>query len=412
MILLGYVFFVITQSLGLLLPNVLFDLNISTSYQAHYLAAFLGWIGTVILGAQLQFFRAIAGVRRYGPRYLRHGYSWSLAGGVTLLVIGSLLVSSILVYIGLMLYGVGISIHSYWIIPLQRSRLFRFPLNYLLAAHLFLLLAFGMIVTQALESPFFLVRNFEVIHVFGIGWISLSMQGAMIRALPMFVGEVIDRGYRRYLLVHFWASLTGSSVLIAGFLTKLPVLMAIGSVVWFGAWLWVIGLLVSSILLSNKELQYRITLEFVIPGMLFLFLGLVFGYISYYKLTFLPRGLHIHSSLLAGLSLVMLGFVHRITSFQAYTILFVGKDDRQLRLDDFLKVERVKYALPIFWVAPAIVLVGFYFNQYSVIALGGILNLFGSLLFGWILYANFRTYLKFRKSAIPYWLKKAEAPVE
>ena len=87
-IIFGLVFFVITQIFGILLSGIV-STELSFIRQSHFYLAYLGWIGFVILGAQLQFFRAITGLRRYEPTILRYVFLGSLLSGICLLVYGN-----------------------------------------------------------------------------------------------------------------------------------------------------------------------------------------------------------------------------------------------------------------------------------------------------------------------------------
>ncbi len=409
----GFTIFFLLQVFGIFISLLPGELGEAMAI-AHYFLAFFGWIGLVILGAQLQFYRALTGLRRYGPSPLRFAYLASLLTGLSIIVLAPF-TSDTLFVVGLGIYGIGVLIHLGWLVRLRTSPLFKFPLDYYLSAEIFHVagIVFFMLYYAGVNTPFEL-SMFTITHVLTIGWISLTLQGALIRALPMFLGQVINRKLRPYLSHTHWFSVLSSLALVTGFLTDSALLYSVGGSLWLISWIWALFILITSIKPNPpRELIHAPTIAFFLPGLFWLGLAAIIGMITVSGVTwgFEIEPVHIHLALLAGLSLIMLGAIHRITAFQIYTLLYTGRrQETSVTEATLLEEPLVKYIVPFINVSPLIVVAGFLVEKATIIVAGGVLNLLSTLALSVIVYSNTLHYLKHRKEALPYYLKKGEQP--
>jgi len=408
-LILGFLSFILVQVLGLVITGIL-DLDISLVTQAHFFLAYFGWIGLTILGAQLQFFRAITGLRKYGPNYLRYLYHFFLISGLFLIVQGSFVRDDNTVSLGFLLYLFGVLIHTYWIVKQSGSKYFKFPLDYFFVSNLFLIISVFLLLLSHQVGEYYFVSFSSIRHILSVGWISLTLQGAMVRILPMFVGKSIDRGSRIYLKHHFIYSSVTSTLFILAFISKIKLIIIITAVLWAISWIWTFVILKRSIIKDN--LEYKQTLLLFIPGIIWSIVGVFLGgYILfqgnfYYKTNL--RALHIHITLLLGLTLIMLGAFHRITTFQIYTLLYTGKRNTSITLRHLLRLKLFTISALLINISVIIMVAGFLDNNFNRVGLGGIMIMISTLIYSLIIIANVGHYFMNKKSAIPFWLKPSE----
>ncbi len=409
----GFTTFFVLQAFGVFIPFLPGELGEAMA-TTHYFLVFFGWIGLVILGAQLQFYRALTGLRRYGPTPLRIAYLASLVAGLLTLALAPF-TSDTLFLVGLGIYSIGVLIHMGWLIKLRTSPLFKFPLDYYLSAELFHVAGIILFILyySRIKTPLELTM-FTITHVLTIGWISLTLQGALIRALPMFLGQVINRRLRPYLAPTHWFSVFSSLVLVLGFLTDSALFYSIGGSLWLASWVWTLFILITSIKpRPPRKLIHAPTIAFFLPGLFWMALASLLGMATVSGITwnFDIEPVHIHLALLAGLSLIMLGAIHRITAFQIYTLLYTGRrKETAVTESTLLEEPMVKYIVPFINISPLIVVAGFLAENATLIATGGVLNILSTLALSVVIYSNMFHYVKHRKEALPYYLKSGEQP--
>ncbi len=400
--------------LALQLYGILFGMGlITTFYPIHLHLAFFGWIAFLILGAELQFFRAILAVRKFEPEWLRWVYLLMVYLSLFLTILSGWI--NLLSEAFLLLLFVTI-VHSYWLVRYSRSRFFKFPLQFYLAGQGFFIL--GLILytnyVPGLNLSFHDLPRWQVIHIFAVGWISLVLQGAVTRILPMFLNRAIDRSYRPKIDQHFWFSFISSSIFLLGTILKSLLLFSIGGALWFGNWILVIYFMVQSLRTTNrgKEISYPITGIFFLWGFVWLAIGATLGVLSALGdfgilKNFSFRTFHIHISLLLGLSFIMIGAYHRISAFQVYTILFSGKRD-ETSLRDILHEKLMVLVFASSALGALIVAFGFYKSDLNIVAYGGMLHFFGTLLFCSQIIWLLKLYLFQKRKAVPFYLKSTE----
>lgn len=408
-IIFGFASFILVQILGLVITGI-FDLDVSLVLQAHFFLAYFGWIGLTILGAQLQFFRAITGLRKYSPIYLRYLYHVFLITGLFLIVQGSFFRNNTYIALGFLLYLFGVLVHTYWIVKQSGSKYFKFPLDYLFVSNLFLILSIILLFLRFQADHYYITNLSAIRHIMSVGWISLTLQGAMVRILPMFVGKNIDRGSKIYLKHHFVYSSLTSTLFILGFISKIDSIIIITGILWSISWIWTFIILKRSILRGN--LEYKQTLLFFIPGIIWSIIGAILGgYVqiqgNFYGNTNL-RALHIHVALLLGLTLIMLGALHRISTFQIYTLLYTGKRNTSITLKQMLKLKWLTVSAIFFNISVGYMVYGFLENDYDHVGTGGVFILFSTLIYSYIIFSNVAHYAKNKNQAIPFWLKPSE----
>ena len=174
-LLFGFISFIFVQLFGLIVTNTI-DSEAILPLQAHFYLAYFGWIGLTILGAQLQFFKAITGLRRYTPYYLRYLYHAFLLSGLFLLVYGSYYRENEYVTIGFVFYLVGVFIHTFWIVKQSGSKYFKFPLDYMFVSNLYLIAALIILFLSNSSKDYYIVSLSVVRHILSIGWISLTLK--------------------------------------------------------------------------------------------------------------------------------------------------------------------------------------------------------------------------------------------
>ena len=409
----GFVVFLVVQLFGLAIVGV-FNVDWHFITQSHFFLAFLGWLGLVVMGAQLQFYRAITGVRKFEPEYLRWAFLGSVLIGLILMVYGDSFDSRFILILGFVFYGIGVGIHLYWTVSRVQSKYFKFPLDYFLASQIYFVIGLSALFWKLISSDRVLVSDILGIrHIFLFGWISLTLQGALIRIMPMFLGKNIDRPSRKYLPLHFWFSSISSGLFIIAFISDNINLIRPFSTFWLISWIWTFVILAKSIKFSN--LEYKETLLFFVPGMIYLSAGALIGFYMVEQTGAIDRGirdLHIHLSLVAGLSLIMLGAIHRITAFQLYTILYTGKRDSNVSLKDFLYLKYVRFVAIILNIGVIYFSFEMYKQNYTQLKYAGMTVVLGTLLYSGMIVLNCFKYFKEKKNAIPFWLKSTEAKSE
>ncbi len=409
--LLAFVSFHLVLLAGLVITGIL-PVVYSFATQVHYLLMVFGWIGGLIMGAQLQFFRAITGIRKYGPPWMRSLYLASYILGLSSVVLGTAKKIEILYFAGLFLLLLMVSIHSYWLFKQVGNRLFKFPLEYFVSSHLFLLVTMVVLsIEQLMANQIRLIHQVEITHVLVVGWISLSLQGAIIRVLPMFLGTAIDRQSRKKLDIHFVLALASSVAFAIVFTFDFPLLVHnLVATAFLGVWVWTIVILVRSIYPRRAQLTHTFTLQYMFTGFFFLFVGslggLIIPFVDPMQVVALRR-LHIHYSLLFGLSIIMLGALHRISTFQIYSILYTGRRG-DTTLDDLFFERRIRLALPLLLLPAIPITIGILNADFIFWGIGGSLLFVGLLLYDSIILSNLIRYRRDRSEAIPFDLKPSE----
>ncbi len=382
--------------------------------QAHFYLAYFGWIGLTILGAQLQFFKAITGLRKYTPQYLRYLYHIFLLFGLFLLVYASYYRKNEYVTFGFLFYLVGVLIHTYWVVKQSGSKYFKFPLDYMFISNLYLIIALTIFFLSSSANEYYIVNLNILRHILSIGWISLTLQGALIRILPMFVGKSIDRKSRSNLKYHFVYASFSSTFFILAFISENDFFIVITGILWFASWVWTLLILKRSIVRNN--LQYKQTLFFFVPGMIWFLIGVILGFYfsvqDRFNFDVNLRALHIHLSLLLGISLIMLGALHRITTFQIYTLLYTGKRNTSITLRHLLRLNRLAISAVLYNISIVYMAYGFVDNNFDHVGKGGILIVISTGMYSTIIIQNIYHYLVHKKSAIPFWLKSTENTVD
>ncbi len=408
---LGFAFFLITQLYGI--ANARLIVLPGNTIAIHYYLAFFGWIGFLIMGAQLQFFRAMASVRKYEPTFLRFLFLFTLLIGIGILIMVESLELRFYSFIGLLVYFLGVIIHFYWLYHYQPKKYFKLPLDHFFVAQAFFLSGVIILLLKSLEiRPFVFVERNIVTHIFVFGWITITLEGALIRILPMFVGKRIAPSQKKRLNYHLSFRILSSLLVILSFSSTFQFLTAITSLIWFGIWLWTLYILAKSILTTKGTLQHYVSLLFFLPGLFWFTFGMVVGIflviipnISFYLVI---RRLHIHFSLLAGLSLIMLGAYHRINAFQTFTLLYTGKTTDRTELI-LLREKRMSFTAIGLNLGVLVVLIGFIIDDFTLVGFGGLITFIFTLVFGTSIGQNILEYLKNKKDALPYYLKPSEA---
>jgi hypothetical protein len=391
------------------------SLGVSFSTITHYYLAFYGWIGLLIFGAQLQFFKAIGGLRKYEPEWLRSLFHIFIIISLLSIVTGISTRNFGLYMFGLLVYALVSLIVLFWLNKGYKSPLFKFPLDYFFLAHLFFIFGHLYLLIDVISSQSIPIDNKTVItHIFAAGWISLTLQGALVRIMPMFVGKTIDRELKTSLKAHLTTSVVGSLILTAGFVFSGSISMVfhwIGGILWSIAWVWTLIILFKSVLSKSRQIENKFTLSFFIPGLIFWIIGLTIGlllpFINDPDVFQLLRRIHIHYTLLFGLMMIMLGAFHRITSFQIYTILYTGRRG-EITLASFHH-EKVMIGIAIYLVTQVLLYTyGFVINDLIIVGISGSFILLGIAVYTFIILSNYLRYFKDKKNAIPFHLKPSE----
>ncbi|RMG28569.1 MAG: hypothetical protein D6732_18665 [Methanobacteriota archaeon] len=400
--------------LALQLYGILFGLGLITSfYPIHFHLAIFGWITFLILGAELQFFRAILAIRKFEPEVFRWIFLISVYLSVFLTILSG--------WINLLAWAYGFLliatvVHTFWLGKYSRSRFFKFPLQFYLAGQVFFILGLLLYAqfVPGLQFEFHNLARWQVMHIFAVGWISLVLQGAVTRILPMFLNRAIDRSYRPRIDKHFWFSLSSSTLFISGIIMESFPLLVIGGSLWYINWILVVYFMVRSLVTTNrgKNLSYPVTGIFFLWGFIWLAIGSTLGTLSALEdFGFMSdlsiRDFHIHTSLLLGLSFIMMGAYHRISAFQVYTILFSGKRG-ETSLHSMLHEKLLFVVFVLSAMGGVIAAIGFYLSDFHVVAYGGILHLLGTLLlFGQVVWV-LKLYVSQKGNAVPFYLKSTE----
>ncbi len=407
--------------LALQIYGILFGFSIiggSAFFPTHYLLAFFGWIGLLILGAELQFFRAILAIRKYEPEWLRRIFLLSVF--LFVLCLSLVGINSQFALLALILFFAILVIHSYWMGYHARSKLFKFPLQFFLAGNVFLWIGYLLYFLYFNDiDTYFIEARMEITHVLAIGWISLVLQGATIRILPMFLNRAIDRDYRTQIDMHFLFALISTVAFLFGLVVDISLLTIVGGLFWVINWIIVFYAMVKSIKTTNrkKPIEHKITGMFFGWGFIWLVFGAILGFIlidpnirTAFGISASPynfRDFHIHGSFLLGLTFIMIGALHRISAFQVYTILFSGKRDT-LSLSEILHERYMVFVLFILAIGALVAANGFLTAEFQIIAVGGtvfFLGTFGfAILYFWIL----MLYVKNKDNAIPFYAKTGE----
>ncbi|MDH5402230.1 MAG: hypothetical protein OEZ01_13475 [Candidatus Heimdallarchaeota archaeon] len=417
-IIIGFICYLMTQYIGMLLTGIIHPAIIIYP-KIHQYIAILGWIGITIMGAQLQFHRAVTGLRRYKPNYFRLVFILGLFGGVTSILLSSMYNSSTLFLMGFVFYTVSVTIQFYWIFSLRKSKHYKFPLDYFFYSQIFLIIyllwaLFGIAKSYTSsdgELPYhLLIHSLPDNHVLTFGWISLTLQGAIIRILPMFVNKHINRE-SRYLLDHHLKFTVFSSIIFSsGYWLNYAAITIIGGLLWSISWIIVFHILIKSLVNTGKSTENKLTLLYFIPGLLWMTIGVFLGWYMWifdlhqrYLLL-----IHIHLTLFAGLSLLMLGAIHRINAFQIYTLIYTGNRKEGVSLEYFLQKKKFFITGIGLNISPLIMISGFIVTDYNIVGIGGIMNFVFSIIFASGLVTNMVHYLKNKSNAIPFWLKANE----
>lgn len=274
----------------------------------HYYLVFFVGIGFLILGSTLQFYKAITAQKTYPTSQLKYSFILFLLVGTSILLIGALAQYAPLLKIGAVLYLIAVCIHFYWIASLHGHKYFKFPLNYYYYAQIFQIIGIILLL--------FDISDKVVTHFFTLGWITLTLQGALIRIVPMFMGKTIDRQLKPLLSKHLIVSIFSSSILLSGISFNFVPGYIIGGMLYLLSWLWVIYLLVKSIANPFRKTLHKSELVYFIPGIFWL----LFGTFQYNI-----KSVHVHMTLFAGLFMIMIGAAHRILVFQAHSMAFTGR---------------------------------------------------------------------------------------
>ncbi len=377
---------------------------------AHYMLVFFGWIGLVVLGSELQFYRAISGIRKFEKELHRKLFVISLFLGVILVTIGPF-ISYPLILTGLIFYFVGILLHFRWLIIIRLRKLYKFPLNYFLSAQIFHLTGVLFLFFYFLGVKAFSFRS--ITHIFTIGWISLVLQGALIRALPMFIGFGIHPKFKPYLNIHHLFSVLSSILLLSGFFLEDMLFYSIGGILWILSWVFVLIVLAASFKpRPGRKFIHGVTLGFMLPGLFWSAIGAILGMMSISGISFdfEVKPVHVHLTLVAGISLLMLGALHRITTFQIFTLLYTGKrKDVEVTESSLLNDELIKKFIVFLNSSTLLLVWGFISSESWIILSGGALIFLSSLGIGWVIIKNLLLYLKEKDKALPFYLKKGEA---
>ncbi len=411
-LMMGITLFLLTQLFGVFTSGFL-QINLYNPLQGHFLLAFLGWIAFMILGAQLQFFRAITGLRKYEPETFRWIFLISLPLGLFLLILGTSVASKPVLISGFLVYSIALIIHSYWLLKQWRDPKHKFPLNYFIAAQAFFLLGFIQLFYLSITGYSSTIAPISSsIHIFGIGWITLTLQGALIRVLPMFLGHNIDRKLRTGLNYHFYTSVMASFFFIVTYYIPSGIIKSslhgLGGILWEIAWIWALLILFKSIFGSKKPIDHKETLLYTGMGLIWFLigsnLGLILAFFPGNKMIYL---LHIHVTLLLGLSLIILGAFHRIHIFQIYTFLFTGRRN-VISMDAMFHRKIAIFCGILFNINPIFIIYGFAVDNFWLVGLFGTINIVITLVYLSIPTQNLILYFKERKNAIPFYLKPTE----
>lgn len=405
--------FHLTLVLGLVFIGFL-ELPFRVFLQSHYFFAFFGWIGFLIFGSQLQFYKAITGNRKYTPEWARWVYLISLGVGQVLIFVGISLRSFPVVLTGELSYFLGVIIHLIWLTQGLQSNLFKFPLNYFYVAHLFFTVTFLFMMTESLQNgDYRLVSKTVYTHILGVGWISMTLQGAMIRIFPMFLGKTIDRESRKYLWLHFWfTTIVAISLSIAFVWTNIVPdwYHALTGTAWLLGWVWTLSILIRSVANRKRDTLHKFSLLFMGSGIILFLIGSLLGltlpFTSDWYLQL--RRLHIHYTLLFGLSILMLGALHRILIFQIYTVLYTGRREQAPSMESLFQGKKM-YVVGIWSLLQLVGFTwGFLATNYSVVAISAVAFVLGLVLYDSILVPVIIRYWRERKDAIPIDKKPTE----
>jgi len=411
----GLFWFLIVQLLGIFYTGAFYTPPTNIA-QMHFSSVFLGWIGFVVLGAEMQMSRAFTALRRFDPEYLRWIFLLSLNIGLGLVVIGSYQRSQTYVISGLILYLLGALIQLWWLTRQRFSKHFKFPLGYhILSQYFFITGLFVLIFNSFIGFHGLIQQRANAAILFTVGWIFLVLSGTMIRILPMFIGKVIDREVRQSLSKHLIFSFLSAIILSIGLLLYttfflITAILWIGILLWLTSWIWTLVILFRSLYYSKRKSINRVTLLYFVPGILSLTIGLIFGIVMPFNIgdAVVNRRLHIHLTLLAGLSMIILGAIHRVTSFQIHTILYSGKKEEGPGISRFLK-NRYFAIIAIFLIISQIILVTSIVMQSTwLFGLGGLLHLAFATMFVLLILSNYFIYLREVKEAIPFDKKASE----
>ncbi len=391
--------FPIIGLIGLLIA--VFNLELE---ELHYSIVFFIAIAYLIMGSQLQFFKSHTGIRTFKPDWLRKVWFPLLLVGSILFVMSSLILSFYLLIIGFTLYMTAVLIHFYWISNLRFHHYARFPLNYFYVSSIFFIIGlFLQLYIQLGELGYFHVNipHDFVTHVFALGWILLSLMGALLRVLPMFIGKALDSKSKLLLNRHYILSVVSVIILLSGFAFDFVPGYAIGGSLVFVAWIWALWMLFRGIKSDKRKIINVSSAIYIIPGLFWITLGLIFGMAN------INRILHIHITLFAGLMLIMLGVGHRVTVFQVYTLLYTGKR-QQVRESEMIYDNINKYAAIFFNIGIIVTLTGFIFGYTSSFIVGGSILIVAFLIYFWIIVKNHIRFIREKDQAIPFHLKKSE----
>lgn len=354
----------------------------------HYQIAIQLVVGLLIIGSELQFFKALTGLRKYQPEFLRYIY-------LLLLIVSTLLVfiSSFLAWISFLLL---ILVQFYWISKAMMSKYFKFPLNYFYVAQIYHIIAILLIIINEFMD---VVSEHAITHILTIGWLGMVLQGALIRILPLFLGKSLNAQAKAQLKLHFYLSIIATMVLLSGFVLDFVLGYIVGGSIYMLTWGWTLIILAKN-LRGGKKVIYPETLLFFLPGIGYFLFGMLAGMLS------LPKSIHLHLSFL-GLLLIIIGAAHRIIIFQIYTLIYTGR--RTDRKESSLMYRKVHLYSGIFSnIAVVALLLAFYTDMASLYLAGGVMAFVGLMLFYSIIIRNLWMYLNMKADAIPFHLTPSE----
>lgn len=411
-IMIGLVGYLLTLLFGIRLSGIIYFAGKNLS-QVHYTLAYFVWIAPVILGSQLQFNRALTGLRKFQNEYLRRAYLFFLILGIIIIITGTLLNLITMTLLGFIFYSLTILIHFYWLLEVRRTKQNIFPLNYFFQSNIFLLIAFMILITDLSNSQSSRFQDvYGLTHLLSIGWINLSLQGAILRILPMFVGRSLKQRIKSKLGKHNQFSLISASVAsLSYYLIEYSeffnILYLISIFLVALSWIWIVYALIY-LLRSSKPFINKVTLIYFIPGMIFSVAGFIMGGYSWFSSDIVFRRLHIHLSLLFGLSFIMLGAIHRISTFQIYTILYTGKTQTAPSISTLQRDNIMSVIGILLFIIKLVMLWAFIIDNLVIVGISGIFLTVIALSYCSVIAKNYVLYFKERSNAIPFDLKPSE----
>ncbi len=374
--------------------------------QVHYILAYFMWILPVVLGSQLQFFRSLTGLRKYEPNILRKYYLLSLILSTIMMVTGTFTRTRMLLIIGILVLISTVTIHSYWLVRVIKDKRMHFPLNFFFISNLYLVISMVYILFNI--DRYAIIENKDFItHMLSFGWINLSLQGAILRILPMFIGKSINLRLKRNIeKLHIYSTVISFLIILLYYFRGsliIDYMYYLTLVLFILSWVWIIYELAR--IITHKKNQYLVTLIYFITGIFLMFGGIVLALFIDYNYIVIKR-LHIHFSLLFGLAFLMLGAIHRITSFQIHTLLYIGRDAPSV--NKLLKPKIFTIIAIGMLITFIFMTFGFVYDDFIMVGLFGFALLLLSLAYTVIIFNNYLKYWRNRSTIIPFDKKASE----